>query len=627
MSDLPLKTRVYTLLLVLTTAVAFAIAWRANTQVLDSRDLVTAGILLLMILIAEVLDVSFPQSVMAFTVSVSAAFAFAAGLTTGPAIGGIVVAIAYATDGIIARRQLIKIVVNANGMGLSAITSSALYFALADPGYSTIGSLRNLVVAILAAAVYTLINTGSLALIVAPVMGIGPIEMWRINYGGLHVELLTLVTLGSLIPVLVEESPLSISLLIVPLLLGPRLAFKGIQQAHYEARIAMEGLANALERRDPYTYQHSIRVTEHVRTILSAMPQIPRPTEETIIAAAHVHDLGKVGSRDGSLKKPGELSDEERREIEQHPAVGAEIVSRLEAYKQSIDTIRHHHERWDGTGYPDGLKGERIPLGARIIAVADAFDAMTSDRVYRAALSVDVAIAELRKGRGTQFDPQIVDLFETAIANRSLPTVLPVDTELPHVTDTPAQRGPGGKRLFLRPVARRPQAHKVATTQPRVGSPVAHMSSGRPASGQRAQSQGEDETGRGEDDQRRSYTIYPFEGRTTQGSDQAAGAQCEIKEGDESGVDGVRNRVLEVRKPDDFIEIRGKASNGQSDEGERRGAYGAKDGQGNRAESHGDGGEGERRGVPGSCAGDDATDDGASSHRRVKETDAAIAKS
>ena len=173
----------------------------------------------------------------------------------------------------------------------------------------------------------------------------------------------------------------------------------------------MEGLANALERRDAYTYRHSIRVTEHVRTILGAMPQIPRPTAEAIIAAAHVHDLGKVGSRDGSLKKPGELSAEERQEIEQHAAIGAEIVSRLEAYKQSVDTIRHHHERWDGTGYPDGLEGEQIPLGARIIAVADAFDAMTSDRVYRAALPVDVAFAELAKGRGTQFDPQIVDVF------------------------------------------------------------------------------------------------------------------------------------------------------------------------------------------------------------------------
>ena len=138
-------------------------------------------------------------------------------------------------------------------------------------------------------------------------------------------------------------------------------------------------------------------------------------------------------------------------------AIGAEIVSRLEAYRQSVDTIRHHHERWDGSGYPDGLEGERIPLGARIIAVADAFDAMTSDRIYRAALPVDVAIAELAKGRGTQFDPQIVDVFQAAYLSRSTSMGQQVGTE-----SLPAARVLAplalGKRLIPRLVARRPQA-------------------------------------------------------------------------------------------------------------------------------------------------------------------------
>jgi putative nucleotidyltransferase with HDIG domain len=455
---MPLKTRVYTLLLVLTTAAAFTIVFRREYQVFAPDLLITAGILLVMIVIAEVLDVSFPQGGQTFTVSVSAAFCFAAGLTAGPLLGGIVAALAHAVDGLIARRQPIKIVVNSFGLGLSTIASCALYFELAEPGRSTIGSYQNLLAAVLAAAVFTVINSGSLALIVAPVMGVSPVEMWRINTAGLHVELLTVATLGSLIPVLVNETPLSVVLLVVPLLLGPQRAFKGIQQAHHETRVAMEGLANALERRDPYTYQHSIRVTEHVRTILGVMGQIPRPTAEAIIAAAHIHDLGKVGSKDGSLKKPGELSDEERREIQQHAAIGAEIVSRLEAYTRSVDTIRHHHERWDGTGYPDGLEGERIPLGARIIAVADAFDAMTSDRVYRAALPVDEALAELRKGRGTQFDPQIVDLFEMATANRAASTGPSEQPESPHTPAALARRVAWGKRVLPRLVAKHPQA-------------------------------------------------------------------------------------------------------------------------------------------------------------------------
>jgi putative nucleotidyltransferase with HDIG domain len=411
---LPLRTRIYTVLLVLGTIAAAAGSWVFLDHSIDQSRLIIAAILLVMILTAEILDVSFPSSVITFHVSVSAAFCFAAGLAAGPVLGGIVVALAHTLDGMLVRREAIKIIVNAAGLGLSTLLSGLVYFRIADAGASTIGSLQNLLAAAVAATVYTLVNTGTLALIVAPVMGVGTFQMWRANFSGLYVELLTLATLGSVIPVLVAENPFAIILLVVPLLIGPHLAFKGIRQAHMDARITMEGLANALERRDPYTYRHSIRVTGYSGMMLGQMPQIPRPESEAILAAAHIHDLGKVGSRDGSLKKPGELTPDERAEIEQHAAVGADIVSRLDAYKPSVPIIRHHHERWDGSGYPDNLAGEGIPLGARIIAVADAFDAMTSDRVYRAALSPEVAFSELRKGAGTQFDPQLVDLFQAA---------------------------------------------------------------------------------------------------------------------------------------------------------------------------------------------------------------------
>ena len=457
MSDLPFRTRLYTLVLVVITLIAGGISWYRSEQTFNLTYLIIAGILFVMILVAEVLDVSFPHSVTTFHVSVSAAFCFAAGLTVGPFLGGVVVALAHFADGVHVRREVIKTLVNSFGLGLSTIVSGAVYFELADSSHSPLGGYQNLLAAVVAAFVFTLINSGSLALIVSPVMGIGPFAMWRSNVSGLYIELISVVTLGSLIPVLINENPLSIVLLIVPLLLGPHLAFKGIRQAHQETRVAMEGLAAALERRDPYTYRHSIRVTEYVRAILGQMPQIPRPTAEAIVAAAQIHDLGKVGSRDGSLKKPGALSDEERHELEQHAAVGADIVGRLEAYAQSVSTIRHHHERWDGAGYPDGLAGEHIPLGARIIAVADAFDAMTSDRVYRAALPVEVALTELRKGRGTQFDPQIVDLFEAATRSQTSAPEAASSVETLPVRPL-ANPLAFGKRFLPRRVARRPQA-------------------------------------------------------------------------------------------------------------------------------------------------------------------------
>jgi HD-GYP domain-containing protein (c-di-GMP phosphodiesterase class II) len=413
-SELPLRTRVYTLLLVLITGASLVFLWNRSDRYFDQAHLVLAAILLAMTLAAEFLDVSFPHSVITFHVSVSAAFCFAAGITAGPLLGAIVVALAHFIDGLRMRREMIKTVVNSADAALSAMVGGLLYLALADSSRSTLGSVQNLLAALAAAVAYTLVNTGALALIVAPVMGVGTFEMWRANFSGLYVELLTLATLGSIIPVLVRENPLAIIMLAVPLMIGPYLAFKGIRQAHHETRVAMEGLADALERRDPYTFRHSIRVTEYTRMMLAMMPQIPKPTADAIVAAAHVHDLGKVGAQDGSLKKPGALTADERAELQQHAAIGAEIVDRLEAYKPSVAVIRHHHERWDGTGYPDGLTGERIPLGSRIIAVADAFDAMTSDRVYRPALPAEVAFAELRKGAGTQFDPQIVELFQRA---------------------------------------------------------------------------------------------------------------------------------------------------------------------------------------------------------------------
>jgi hypothetical protein len=176
------------LLLVLITAATTAIAWRAEYQTFHTSHLpIIAGILLVMIVVAEVLDVSFPQAGQTFTVSVSAAFCFAAGLTIGPVFGGIVAALAHIIDGIIARRQAIKITVNAAGIGLSTIAGAALYFALAEPAHSPIGSYQNLLAVILSATVYALINTGSLAVIVAPVVGISPFWVFRPHTSGLPV--------------------------------------------------------------------------------------------------------------------------------------------------------------------------------------------------------------------------------------------------------------------------------------------------------------------------------------------------------------------------------------------------------------------------------------------------------
>lgn len=169
-------------------------------------------------------------------------------------------------------------------------------------------------------------------------------------------------------------------------------------------------LASAIDARDPYTHGHSARVTEFAVKIAENMG-LPEEEKDIIRYASLLHDIGKIGIKERILKKPDKLTEEERREMETHPLIAARILQNVALLEPVMNLVMHHHERYDGKGYPSGLAGEDIPLGARIIAVADAFESMISDRPYRKALPLEEAVAELIRGRGTQFDPRVVDVF------------------------------------------------------------------------------------------------------------------------------------------------------------------------------------------------------------------------
>jgi diguanylate cyclase (GGDEF)-like protein len=169
---------------------------------------------------------------------------------------------------------------------------------------------------------------------------------------------------------------------------------------------AAASLAKAVDARDAYTGCHSERVSDLAARIAARLG-VDREGVELTRLAASLHDLGKLAIPEEILRKPGPLSSTERLVLERHPQIGYRMLESL-GVEPVAAWVRHHHERWDGTGYPDGLEGDEIPLGARVIFVADAYDAMTSDRVYRARLSDDEAIAELARCSGTQFDPEVV---------------------------------------------------------------------------------------------------------------------------------------------------------------------------------------------------------------------------
>ena len=172
----------------------------------------------------------------------------------------------------------------------------------------------------------------------------------------------------------------------------------------------LQALSNALDVRDSETEGHSRRVVEYMELIIAELSISPENLS-TLRRGALLHDIGKIGVPDNVLRKPAALSDAEWAVMKRHPEHGARIISQIPFLQDVSRIVRHHHERWDGKGYPDGIAGESIPLGARIFAVADSFDAMTSDRPYRRAMSVKDARVEVARCRGTQFDPEIVDAF------------------------------------------------------------------------------------------------------------------------------------------------------------------------------------------------------------------------
>ena len=186
-------------------------------------------------------------------------------------------------------------------------------------------------------------------------------------------------------------------------------------RANYLSTIS--SLARTIEAKDPYTGGHTERVGEYA-LMLARELGFGEDELEAVEVGAIVHDIGKIGIPDRILLKPGRLDAEEFAEMRKHPEISSYILDGLDVPQVVVEMARHHHERFDGNGYPDGLAGEDTPLAARILTVADAFDAMTSDRPYRAALAVEEALAEVRRNAGTQFCPAVVAALDACFAGQ-----------------------------------------------------------------------------------------------------------------------------------------------------------------------------------------------------------------
>lgn len=239
---------------------------------------------------------------------------------------------------------------------------------------------------------------------------------WLSNIKGVFPSAVAVGTMGIIIAIaFIGYGYGAVLLFFGPLLLA-RYSFKLYIEMRNLYISTIQALNKTVEAKDPYTSGHANRVEKFAVELATAY-QLPFESIENIKTASILHDIGKIGINDAILNKTTRLTNEEYSEIMRHPSIGAEIISKVDFLKDITTIVKHHHERYDGHGYPDGLVGDQIPIEACVLTIADSYDAMTSDRPYRKALTPEEAFEELKKNSGTQFHPGLVDAFIKMMTN------------------------------------------------------------------------------------------------------------------------------------------------------------------------------------------------------------------
>ena len=270
--------------------------------------------------------------------------------------------------------------------------------------------------AVLAFLAYSLTNLSLVRGIVSLVGGGGFFYGLLKSMREFLLQYVVLCASALLLAVLYSISVWHVFLGLVPLILV-HVSFRSYLRLQTEARKTFEKISRILDERDHYTAVHSTSVAELAVKIAQEM-DLPESEIEKIDVAARVHDIGKIAVRDAILLKPGPLDDAEWTVMKKHPVISAELIEGLSIYSHVANAVRHEHEHWDGSGYPDGLKGEDIPLIARIITAADVYDALSTDRPYRKAFTREKSLEMIKKMRGTELDPAVADALERVLTSK-----------------------------------------------------------------------------------------------------------------------------------------------------------------------------------------------------------------
>ncbi|MGH2470816.1 MAG: HD-GYP domain-containing protein [Candidatus Limnocylindria bacterium] len=343
---------------------------------------------------------------------------FAAALVLSPLVAMIVAGgsslVATRFDG---RTPLYDRLFNASAALLAIGGASATYQLLRAEALVADNAIAVLAAAVVGYLVRTELVDGAIALQLRRPL----LTAWWLDHRRDMAQLATLFALGTIAAMTAQGHPWAFILFVAPTALI-LVSFRETIRLRSQTRDAILRLADLIDARDAYTFGHSQRVADYAEQLAGRLKMAPTQVE-LVREAARLHDVGKIRTEDRVLQKRGPLTSNEAEAMHRHCDEGYEFLKQLPEFWEGAELVRLHHERYDGQGYPRGLGGDALPLEASVIAVADAWDAMTSDRPYRKALSHDEARAELRRCRGTQWDPRIVDAFIDLLAEREHATV------------------------------------------------------------------------------------------------------------------------------------------------------------------------------------------------------------
>ena len=362
------------------------------------------------------------------SISVSETFVFTSVLLFGTAAGTLTVTL----DGLIISLWLWrkgigfhKLLFNTTAPALSIWLAAQLFFFVTGvpPLTQQATSLPALLPGLLLfAVVYFLLNSWLMATAVSFEERSSPLEIWKNNFLWLSLSFFSGASVSILLVSVSREINLTALAVIVPLLIISYLTYhtsmgriedanRHVDELNHLYLSTIETLAMAIDAKDQVTHGHIRRVQEYSVALARQMGVDDDNLIKAIEAASLLHDMGKLAVPEHILNKPGKLTSSEFEVMKTHSSVGADILAAIEFRFPVVPIVRHHHENWDGSGYPDRLSGTDIPIGARILSVVDCFDALTSDRPYRKRLSETEAIAILQERRGTMYDPLVVDVF------------------------------------------------------------------------------------------------------------------------------------------------------------------------------------------------------------------------